>query len=264
MDWPAYFSSHLHWPPVLAQTTADELELLKAQYASLESTFQRYVSMVQLTLATAGGIVGVIAILGTALSIKSLKDYYDTLKGIEGKVRDEVDRTIAVALRRDRRRIVQLESMVERDLLPERTSIDFVIPGHAPPRRDKGVEFLLEILSRRGFADVTLRYEPHLSSVQTAAQCAPFNADIVVLDLNHAGIDQDLNISNAIIAAVGDQIPNERSVVIVYGTARFYEGVPALNQRDRYSSASNGPLTFVARILEATYVVDAMVRGVAP
>ncbi len=62
--------------------------------------------MVQLTLLTAGVIVGVIAILGTALSIKSLKDYYDTLKGIEGKVRGEVDRTIAVALQRDRRRLV--------------------------------------------------------------------------------------------------------------------------------------------------------------
>jgi hypothetical protein len=260
MDWPACFSIHLHWPLVLAQTTADELELLKAQYASLESTFQRYVSMVQLTLATAGGIVGVVAILGTALSIKSLKDYYDTLKGIEGKVRDEVDRTIAVALQRDRRRIVQLEAIVDRDVLPERTTLDFVVPAPAPARRDAGVDFLLRILQRRGFApgNVVLRYESTLRSPATAEQCAPFTADIVVLDLHHGGIDQDLSLCNAVIAAVGDKLADPKTVVIVYGTAKFYEGVSILNQENKYCSASNGALTLVARVLEATYMVDAL------
>ncbi len=266
MDWSAYFAIHLHWPQsLLAQTTADELELLKAQYASLESTFQRYVGMVQLTLVTAGGIVGVIAILGTALSLKSLKDYYDTLKGIEGKVRDEVDRTIAVALQRDRRRLVQLESMVERDLLPERIAIDYVVPAQAPPRRLQGVSFLLEVLKRRGFTNVVVRYEPQLrlqrlpagELPETASQRAVFEADIVVLDLHHAGIDQNLDAANAVIAAVGDRIDSQRSVVVVYGTAQFYKAVPKLNQADKYCGASNGPLTFVARILEAAYVVDA-------
>lgn len=254
MDWFAHLITGGHWPHMVAQTTAEELELLKAQYAGLEETFQRYVGLVQLTLVTAGGVVGVLAVLGTALSIKSLKDYYDTLKGIEGKVRDEVERTIAVALQRDRRRILQLESIVERDLLPERTSIDFVIPMKAPARRDQGVDFLLEILRRRGFTDVTLRYEPKLKNPQTAFQCNPFEGDIVVLDLNHAGIDENEAASNAIIAAIAEKIANESSVLVVYGTARY-----RLNQRDRYSSASNGPLTFVARVLEATYVVDAVV-----
>lgn len=258
MDWPAYLSIPLHWPHgLLAQTTADELELLKAQYANLESTFQRYVDMVQLTLVTAGGIVGVIAILGTALSIKSLKDYYDTLKGIEGKVRDEVDRTIAVALQRDRRRLVQLEAMVERDLLPERIAIDYVVPANAPPRRPRGVSFLLEVLKRRGFTNVVVRYEPQLRSPETASQRDSFEADIVVLDLHHGGIDQDLDAANAVIAAVGDRVDSQRSVVVVYGTAH-YAAVPKLNQSDKYCGASNGPLTFVARILEATYVVDAL------
>lgn len=258
MDWLSHLVTHHHLPPLLAQTTADELELLKAQYAALEDTFQRYVDMVQLTLATAGGIVGVLAILGTALSIKSLKDYYDTLKGIEGKVRDEVDRTIAVALRRDRRRLVQLESMVERDLLPESTEIDYVIPAAAPPRRQRGVSFLLEILKRRGFTNVILRYEPSLRAAPPTSASGIFEAQIVVIDLHHAGIDQDLDAANAAIAAVGNRVDGQRSVVVVYGTARFYEGVPQLNQADKYCGASNGPLTFVARVLEATYVVDAL------
>lgn len=266
MDWPAYLSIPLYWPQsLLAQTTADELELLKAQYASLESTFQRYVDMVQLTLVTAGGIVGVIAILGTALSIKSLKDYYDTLKGIEGKVRDEVDRTIAVALQRDRRRLVQLEAMVERDLLPERIAIDYVVPAQAPPRRSQGVSFLLEVLKRRGFTNVVVRYEPQLRSQippvgelpETTRPRDVFEADIVVLDLHHGGIDQDMDAANAVIAAVGDRIDSQRSVVVVYGTGH-YAAVPKLNQADKYCGASNGPLTFVARVLEAAYVVDAL------
>jgi hypothetical protein len=260
MDWSLHLWEGIQRAAPLAQTTADELELLKAQYASLESTFQRYVSMVQLTLATAGGIVGVVAILGTALSIKSLKDYYDTLKGIEGKVRDEVDRTIAVALQRDRRRILQLEAIVDRDVLPERTTLDFVVPAAAPARRDGGVDFLLRILKRRGFApgNLVLRYEPTLRSPATVEQCAPFNADIVVLDLHHGGIDQDLPLCNAVIAAVGDRLADPKTVVIVYGTARFYDGVSTLNQQDKYCSASNGALTLVARVLEATYMVDAL------
>lgn len=261
MDWLLQLIIHSHWPHIVAQTTADELELLKAQYAGLEETFQRYVGLVQLTLVTAGGVVGVLAVLGTALSIKSLKDYYDTLKGIESKVRDEVDRTIAVALQRDRRRIVQLESMVERDLLPERIAIDYVIPMHSPSRRPRGVSFLLEILRRRGFTNVVLRYEPQLPQgelPQPGEQAPPFEADVVIIDLHHAGIDQDLDVSNAVIAAVGQRILSQRSVVVVYGTAKFYEGVPTLNQADKYCGASNGPLTFVARVLEATYVVDAL------
>jgi len=258
MDWLSHLWLHPHWPQLLAQTTADELELLKAQYAALESTFQRYVNMVQLTLATAGGIVGVLAILGTVLSIKSLKDYYDTLKGIEGQVRSEVDRTIAVALRRDRRRLVQLESMVERDLLPERIAIDYVIPAAPPPRRQRGVSFLLEILKRRGFTNVVLRYEPQLRAAQPPSSGDTFEAQIIVIDLHHAGIDQDLDVANAVIAAAGNRVDGQRSVVVVYGTERFYAGVPQLNQVDKYCGASNGPLTFVARVLEAAYVVDAL------
>lgn len=214
--------------------------------------------MVQLTLVTAGGIVGVVAVLGTALSIKSLKDYYDTLKGIEGKVRDAVDRTIAVALQRDRRRLVQLEAMVERDLLPERITVDYVIPTNAPPRRQRGVSFLLEILKRRGFTNVVVRYEPQVRAQEATSQRDSFEADIVVLDLHHAGIDQDLDAANAVITAVGDKVVSQRSVVVVYGTAQFYAGVPKLNQADKYCGASNSPLTFAARILEAAYVVDAL------
>lgn len=220
MDWLAYCSLHLHWPPVLAQTTADELELLKAQYASLESTFQRYVSMVQLTLATAGGIVGVIAILGTALSLKSLKDYYDTLKGIEGKVRDEVDRTIAVALQRDRRRIRQLEAMVDRDLLPERIAIDYVVPSPAPAHRAAGVSFLLEVLKRRGF-NAVLRYEPQFRDAASAQTQPNFTADVVVLDLRHSGIDQDSTQANTTINAIASKIPSGQGALVVYGSGRY-------------------------------------------
>ena len=63
------------------------------------------------------------------------------------------------------------------------------------------------------------------------------------------------------IAAVGEKIDRQQSVVVVYGTARFYDGVPKLNQVDKYCGASNGPLTFMARILEAAYVVDALEHG---
>ena len=78
MDWLSDFvnlSTSLYKiaqaTPPTAAPTANELELVKQQMAFLQeanktlaASFDRYVKMVQLTLATAGGIVGVIAVLG--------------------------------------------------------------------------------------------------------------------------------------------------------------------------------------------------------
>ncbi len=146
-------------------------------------------------------------------------------------------------------------------MLPERIAIDYVVPAQEPPRRPPGGSFLLEVLKRRGFTNVVMRYEPQLRLPEPASPRDAFEGDIVVLDLHHAGIDQDLETANRVIAAVGDRINRQRSVVVVYGTAQFYAGVPKLNQSDKYCGASNGPLTFVARVLEAAYVVDALPRG---
>jgi hypothetical protein len=244
--------------------TADELELVKQQMAFLQeanktlaASFDRYVKMVQLTLATAGGIVGVIAVLGAAVSIKSLRDFYATLKGVEGKVRDAVDQEVALALRRDRRRLNRLEAILAREDIPERTSIDYVVPGVEPQRRPRSLAILLEILYRRGFR-VEIKFDPAFQDPETAQTRPLFEADVVVLDLHHAGIDQNLEKANAVIKAVGAKVPAEQAALIVYGTARFYEEIPNLAANGKYCGASNGPLSFVARVLEAAYVTDAV------
>lgn len=243
--------------------TADELELIKQQMAflkeanaSLATTFDRYVKMVQLTLATAGGIVGVVAVLGTVLSINSLRDFYSALKQVNGKVREAVDQEVAVALRQDRRRLNRLEAILAREDVPERISIDFVVPAPAPQRRPDSLTLLLEVLERRGFHP-EVRYEPDFQTFDAAQLRPNFAAQIVVLDLYHAGIDQNLDQANAMIRAVATKIPTQQSALVVYGSGQ-YESVRDLINKGDYCGASNGPLTFVARVLEAAYVVDAI------
>jgi hypothetical protein len=273
MDWLHFgldLVQPMHW---LAQTspsatpttapTADELALIKQQMtflkdanASLAASFDRYIKMVQLTLATAGGIVGVVAFLGAALSIKSLRDFYDTLRSVEGKVREAVDQEVSLALRRDRRRLNRLEAILAREDIPERISIEYLVPTTSPQRRQKSLDVLLEILERRGF-NAVLRHEPNFQDPNLAQQQPMFNVDIVVLDLHHAGIDQDKDKANTTIKAVSDKMPFQQSSLVVYGSGQ-YSALWDLITQEVYCGASNGPLTFVARVLEAAYVADAI------
>lgn len=272
MDWLSHGLGGLDLYRIVAQATptppsptnVDELELLRQQIqflreanASLDTTFDRYVHMVQLTLTTAGIIVGIVAILGTAISIKSLRDFYGTLRSVEGKVREAVDQEVAIALRRDRRRLNRLEAILAREDIPERMIVDYVVPTAAPSSRSPGLSFLLEVLQRRGFQPV-LKYEPDFQDPKLAQQRPIFGADIIVLDLHHAKIDQDLDTANQVIQAIATKIPSQRATLIVYGSARFYEAVSDMTQRGDYCGASNSPLSLVARVLEAAYVVDAI------
>lgn len=260
LDWLAQATSPAPAP------TADELALIKQQMAflkdanaALATSFDRYVKMVQLTLATTGGIVGIIAVLGAAVSIKSLRDLYDTLKSVEGKVRDAVDQEVAIALRRDRRRLNRLEAILAREDIPERVCLDSVIPAPVPAQRPRSLTLLLEVLQRRGF-NVVPTYEPAFQAAQAIQQRPMFTADIVVLDLYHGGLDQDTAKADAVIRAIAAKVPPQQAALVVYGNGR-YGAVQELVQREDYINASNGPLSFVARVLEAAYVADAF-KGV--
>ncbi|NJO39996.1 MAG: hypothetical protein HC865_04775 [Cyanobacteria bacterium RU_5_0] len=269
MDW--LFHTSLTDPALslLAQATptpsptADELELIKQQMeflkdanAALTTTFDRYIQMVQLTLATAGGIVGIVAILGTVLSIKSLRDFYSTLKQVDGKVREAVDQEVAVALRQDRRRLNRLEDILAREDIPDRITIDFVVPTPAPQRRPDSLTFLLKVLEHRGFHP-EVRYEPDFQTPDAAQQRPNFAAQIVVLDLHHAGIDRNLDHANAAIRVVAEKILSQKSALIIYGSGQ-YDAVRDLVNQGEFCGVSNGPLSFVTRVLEAAYVVDAI------
>lgn len=243
--------------------TADELALIKQQMAFLQeangalvASFDRYVKMVQLILAAAGSIVGIVAVLGAAVSIKSLRDFYATLKGVEGKVREAVDQEVAIALRRDRRRLTRLEAILTREDIPERIRLDYVIPVQAPARRPGSLKVLLDVLQRRGF-NVVPQYDSAFQDEQAAQQRPMFEADIVVLDLHHAGLDQDVDQANQVIHAIAAKVPSQQAALVVYGNGQ-YGAVRELVQRGDYCGASNGPLSFVARVLEAAYVADAV------
>lgn len=262
LDWLSSLTSFLAQTP---PPPVDEMELMRQQMlflqdanANLTRSFDRYISLVQLTLATAGGIVAIIGVLGAAISIKSLKDFYATLNAVQDKVRDEVDRSLAVALKRDRSRLNRLEDILAREDLPGRLSIDYVVPAPAPQRLPQGMNLLLKALKRRGFENVMVRHEPGLRSSDPLGQVGRFSADIVVLDLHHA--DLEPNQADQVIEAAATRFPSGQAALVVYGSGR-YNAVPALNQQGTYCVVSNGPPTFVARVLETAYLMDAVQAG---
>lgn len=259
----------MDWISAIAQTpapTAQELELLRQQIdflkeanADLKDTFDRYVNMVQLTVATAGGIVGVVAILGTAVSIKSLQDFRATLKNVNTRVREEVEQVIAIALRQERQRLRRLEGILAREDIPERLSLTYLVPRARPQQPLPSLTRLLEILERRGFQP-TLTFQPGFADAAVAAQQPALKADIVVLDLYHGGFALDLETANPTIEAVAAKLPSQQAALVVYGNG-FYQAVSDLTERGEYCGASNNPLSLVARVLEAAYVIDAVRAG---
>jgi|GEM_PF-2785403 len=269
MDWLPHFNilNSLSW---LAQTPT-EVELLKSQIqfleganaslqeanASLAKTFEHYVNMVKLSLGVAGGIVGIVAILGTVVSIKSLKDYYATLKNINSQVRKQVNEEIAIALQIESRRLNRFTKLLAREGIPERIALDYIVPAAAPRSRPKSLNILLKVLEGRGFSPLP-KFDPTLQFPTPGPQSLQLKADVVVLDLQHGGIDRDLETANTTIHAVAARIPHQQAALVVYGRERFYEAVAELNGADEYCGASNSPLSLVARVLEAAYVVDAL------
>lgn len=260
----------MDWISAIAQTpapTAQELELLRQQIdflkeanTDIEDTFARYVNMVQLTVATAGGIVGVVAVLGTAVSIKSLQDFRATLKSVNIRVRDEVEQAIAIALRQERQRLRRLEGILAREDIPERLSLTYLVPRARPQRQLPSLTRLLDILAGRGFQP-KLSFQPGFSDPVTAQQQPDLTTDIVVLDLYHGGFALDTERANPTIQAVAAKLPSQQAALVVYGNARFYQAVTDLTERGEYCGASNNPLSLVARVLEAAYVIDAVRAG---
>ncbi|MGP1383442.1 MAG: hypothetical protein ACTS2F_07755 [Thainema sp.] len=273
MDWLPWLdvAHSLHWlsqtptPTPPPNPTATELELLRQQIdflkeanASLDKNFERYVNMMQLSIGVAGGVI---LALGAALSVKNLNDFNSALRGINSKVREAVDQRIAVAIRSERQRLNRLEAVLDREDTPERITIDYVVPAQKSRQPKKELNILLKILENRGFGTF-LKYESEFQDPNSTQHKSEFGADVVVLDLHHAGLDNntDKDKAEAVIRAVGAKLRStEPSALVVYGNG-YFDAVTQLNRDDKYCGASNTPLTFVARVLEAAYVVDAVKR----
>ncbi|NEQ44334.1 MAG: hypothetical protein F6K00_12565 [Leptolyngbya sp. SIOISBB] len=98
MDWLSHLITHSHWPHLVAQTTADELELLKAQYANLDATFERYIGLVERALTIAGFAVTAVLAVAAWFFRNSLSKFHQTLQGINAEVEKSVQRKVEVAV----------------------------------------------------------------------------------------------------------------------------------------------------------------------
>jgi hypothetical protein len=205
MDWHPHIVDLITWPhswdwlaqatapaptatpvpaPAVSPTTAtaDEVALLKSQidllqkaYGTLDTTFQRYITLVQTALTVAGIGVGVVIGVGTWLFRSSMLDFRQTLQGvnaeverslqqrvqaavsesvvnqqavIEAEVQQRVQREVSLVVRN---RIDRLEDVLKREAILSSIKVDYVLPIAEPGAWPQSLGFLLKVLKSRGF-----------------------------------------------------------------------------------------------------------------
>lgn len=248
--------------PTAPTSTSVDVELLKAQIDflktandSLASSFAQYVTTINLSLAIGGIAFGAITLLGGVLFGQNLWEFRRTLAGVnkevEETVRQRVQQEVAVVVRN---RVERLEAMLAREDLPGRMTVDYVLPvAQAQSDAQKTEQKIAQKgLERRGFR-VFPKFLPELQQDDTAVKLPNFAADIVVLDLYNVQVEE----TEQIIQRVVSKVPKSKGVSIIHLSGRSAR-MDELTREGHYCSAANGPLTLVARVLEAAYVMDAI------
>ncbi len=287
MDWLSSASlTHLsHW---LAQAPAPpaptEVDLLKSQitllekaYGNLDTTFSRYVTLVQTALAIGGGAVAFVGALGVWIFTDSMSSYRQTLNGINAEVDKALQRSVhievAEAMNRQqatiqsevqqrvqteialvlRRRINDIERILSREDIPSQVSIDYVLPAASDRINPSQRDLALQVLTARGFK-AKERYVPALQNeAHTEALTALSSADIVLLDLTSPQLAEE-HYNDIIRRTVSKLSPNQTALVVYVPSNR----TNIRDFPDYYCNAANSLLTLVPSVIAAAYVIEAV------
>ena len=281
MDWISHPFDHHQWLHLVAQTTADELEILKAQYANLDTTFERYLGLIERALTIAG--IAVTAVLAVAAWFfrKSLTEFHQTLQGINAEVEKSVQQKVELAVadsiqnqqatietavqqrvQREvglvvRSRIDRLEDVLKREAILSTIKVDYILPVSEPQSWPQNLGFLLKVLESRGFQTLP-RFIPAFQTEARAQDLPLLTGDVVVLDLENAQVSDDQR--DRIIRWVAQKVPFQRSTLVVYSTGRH----PAINElpaAGHYCVGANSPLSLVGHAVNAAYIADVIKRG---
>lgn len=276
MTWLSHLVTQHHLPPLLAQTTADELELLKAQYAGLADTFERYIGLVEGALAVAG--IAVTAVLAVAAWFfrNSLNEFHQTLQGINEEVERTVQQRVQIAVadsiqnqqaaiatevqqrvQREvglvvRSRIDRLEDVLKREAILSTIKVDYILPVSEPPGWPQNLGFLLKVLESRGFQTLP-RFIPAFQQEASAQDMPMLTGDVVVLDLENAQVSDDRR--DQIIRWVAQKVPFQKATLVVYTTGR-HQAINELPAAGHYCVGANSPLSLVGHAVNAAYVAD--------
>lgn len=287
MDW--FFNlHHISLSPWLAQAptapTADEVALLKSQisllekaYGNLDTTFSRYVTLVQTVLVLGGGAIAFVGALGVWIFKDSMSSYRETLNGINAEIDKALKRNmkieVAAAMSQQqaiiqsevqqrvqteigivlRRRITKIEQILSREDIPSQVKIDYVLPtvnGNVDPGK---LSRSVRVLTARGF-DINARFVPDLQDDDQAKELPMMDgSSILLLDLTSAQVTE-AEYDSIIRRTVAKLRPSQTALVV-------YVPSNSTNIRefpDYYCNAANSLLTLVPRVIEAAYVIDAI------
>jgi len=292
MDWlPSCLGSiqSLHWlaqtPPVDPSPVANELDLLRSQiellekaYSNLDTTFQRYITLVQTALTIAGIAVTTVIGVGIWLFRGSLAEFRQTLQGVNAEVTRTVQQRVQVAVAEGvqnqqaiieaevqqrvqrevglvvRNRIDRLEDVLRREALVSHISVDYILPVVEPAAWPQNLGFLLKVLKSRGFQALP-QFMPSFQDQEMAQDLPMLTGDVVVLDLENAEVSADRR--DSMIRWVAQKVPFQRSTLVVYTTGR-HSAINELPAAGHYCIGANSPLSLVGHTVDAAYIADAI------
>lgn len=280
MDWLPHLSNWGDYS-YLAQTTADELNFLKDQYANLDATFQSYIGLVEKALAIAGIAVAAVVAVGAWLFRKSLTEFHQTLQGVnkevERTVRQRVEMTVADSIQNQqaaietevqrrvqrevglvvRSRIDRLEDVLKREAILSTIQVDYILPIAEPLAWPQNLGFLLKVLESRGFRALP-QFMPAFQQAASAQAVPMLTGDVVVLDLENAHVEAEQR--DSIIRWVAQKVPLQRATLVVYTTGR-HRAINDLPAAGHYCVGANSPLSLVGHAVNAAYIADVVKRG---
>lgn len=206
------------------------IEFLKAQFQSLTTTFNIYVSLIS--------AVSLIFVGFAAWFFK--RTLGEAKQEVDQLVKTEVKRQIAATVSE---RVAYLEQLLQREEVPSLVSVDYVLQnasGMLPKE--------YRLLSAR-FPKLKLR----------KLESRKFNGDVVVLDMvNYVPTGSKLEEAELerILQEVVDRMSAE-SVLAVYVRGR-YDAIERLSQKISYYTSTNVPTQLLGNVINSAYVAHAL------
>ncbi len=249
-------------PTIDVELINTQIKFLKDANEGLVKNFSNYVTTISYSVSFIVGFFAIVGVVGVVLFGKSLLDFNRTLRSInqeiekivntrlkiveqdvEAIVRKRVENEIAVLIRN---RVDRLEAVLAREAILGKITIDYVLPTAQTNKLPKEIAFL----QKRGFQTRPEWIPPsQFGSVQ-------LNADVVVLDLFNSRFNE--GDADEVIKDFVKKISHERLVLVIYIVGYQSKAINQVMLEGYYCAPAQSSLTLIARVVEASYVADAL------
>ncbi|MGQ4648926.1 hypothetical protein [Lyngbya aestuarii] len=226
-------------PSLEVQLLTKQLELLQDANTQMASSFQAFVSALNLSFIVIGLVLGILGVIGAFFYGKTISEVKQTVGMVATR---EVERIVSVTIKD---RVDYLQRVLEQEEVIGWVSVDYLLPtgqGTLPPK-----EF--QFLKARGFQDVQFRYK---------ADKVNRRSHILVLDLvNHQFTEEEVAL---IVRQIADNF-YPKSILVVYVDYRISAVDELLKNKRFYSAPANTPITLMGTVVNSAYMAYALRRA---